>query len=164
MTEGEKIQIIISTIDRHWSQAVQSENQRATTTNYLITFYGAAQAFIIQKNFAASTLLAEIVFIILSTYGVVVTFKYYERFRLHASRVGRLMEELTLLDASVDLAGIEAVADRRHKLEFPVLSKFRLHKVWLSIHYGFGLLAILNLIISLAKIFWPLGCLSVTFK
>jgi hypothetical protein len=151
MNASEKIQVLIATIDRHWSQAMQSENQRATTTNFLLTLYGATQAYIIQRNFDSPTILVSIIFITLSTYGIIVTYKYYERFRLHASRVGRLMDKITEFEPSLNLDEIEKLADQKHKSAFGKIAKMRLYKIWLLLHVWFGLLAVFNLIVATLK-------------
>jgi len=69
MAESHKIEVLLKTIDRHWAQAKQSEDQRASMTNYLLTIYGASQAYIIQKDFNKPSLIIAFIIIILAIYG-----------------------------------------------------------------------------------------------
>lgn len=151
MEISDKINILLSTIDRQWSQAIQSENQRANLANFLLTLYGASQAYIIQREYDSSTIIVSIVLIFLSIYGILATYKYYERFRLHTTRVGRLMDKLDELEPSISLNEIEKIADTKHKTNFPRLSKIRLFRIWLFLHYGFSILGFINLIIAILK-------------
>ena len=66
MAESQKIEILLKTIDRHWAQAKQSEDQRASMTNYLLTIYGASQAYIIQRSFDKPCIMIAVVIIILA--------------------------------------------------------------------------------------------------
>ncbi|MBB3054788.1 hypothetical protein [Mucilaginibacter gotjawali] len=148
MTESDKIEILLSTIDRHWGQAKQSEDQRSKMTNYLLVLYLAAQGFIVQKDFDRSTIMVSVIIIIVAIYGVLASFKYYERFRLHATRVGRLMDVFDKFSDGISLNIIEKTADNDHKLNFPRLHKIRLNKIWILLHCAFAVVGVVDICIS----------------
>lgn len=156
MAESKKIEILLKTIDRHWAQAKQSEDQRAGMTNYLLTIYGAAQAYIIQRTFDKPCIMIAIVIIILAIYGLVATYKYYERFRSHATIVGTLMDELDAQNTGINLNSLERIAKEKHELKFPKFHKIRLYRIWLILHAFFILLALANILLIILKNYYQI--------
>ena len=125
--------IVLNEIDRQWSQAKQSEDQRATLSNFIVLIAVAAQGYIIDKDFPKRALVVAVVLMCLGLFGVVATAKYYERFRMSMTRVGRLREKLDGLFPDLKLDVTEALADRRHHSRYPYLSAVRLHLLWRAI-------------------------------
>ncbi|MBU1320197.1 MAG: hypothetical protein KKG33_12425 [candidate division Zixibacteria bacterium] len=141
--------ILLDQLDKQWARARQSENQRAQMTNFLIVIYGVLQGFIVQRKFDEPTIILACVMILLGIFGVLASFKYYERFRLSTCRVGRIMERLKELEPLANLEELEAVADKKHQARYPRLVRLRLHKLWHALHFGIIILGIVNLLIIL---------------
>jgi hypothetical protein len=158
MAESHKIEVLLKTIDRHWTQAKQSEDQRAGMTNYLLTIYGASQAYIIQKDFNKPSLIIALIIIFLGIYGMIATYKYYERFRSHAAIVGTLMDDLDALNIGVNLDQIEKTAKAKHEAKFPHFHKIRLYSIWLTLHGFFIVLGLANAMIIILKNYY---CISI---
>lgn len=141
--------ILLDQLDKQWTQARQSENQRAMMTNFLIVIYGILQGFIVQRKFDDPTIILAVVMIFLGVFGVLASYKYYERFRLSTCRVGRLMERLQELEPEANLKELEHKADSKHRTRYPRLHHLRLHKLWHALHWGIVILGIINLLIIL---------------
>ena len=147
ISKDKQIDILLQTIDRHWNQAIQNEKQRANFTNYILLIVGAVQGYMIQRNYDTLSLVLAIIVLIFGLFGILITIKYYERFRLHASRVGRLMEKIKEIEPELDLDAIEKKADEKHSKKFPVMSGLRLNSLWLYFYYFLTGLGVVDIII-----------------
>ena len=138
--------ILLKQLEHQWAQARQSEDQRATTTNYLLIISVAIQGFIVERGFDNLSILLALIIIGLGVFGAVLSEKYYERFRLHVTRVGRIMERLEKLVPDANLAELEKAASIKHKKKFPYLSTLRLHVLWRTIHISIAIIGAINLL------------------
>jgi hypothetical protein len=136
--------IILAMLEKQWSQAQQSENQRAAMTNYVLLIYGGLQSFIVQRGFDHASAVLAGVMVLVGAWGALASAKYYERFRLSTCRIGRWMEKLEQLDQASDLDAIEKRADGIHKTRYPRLHKIRLHSIWNWLHIGVIIAGLLN--------------------
>ena len=128
--------VILKQMDQQWSQARQSEDHRASITRNVLVLGVAVQGFIVTLKFGLPTLGLAATLVLLGIWGAAVSSKYYERFRLHVTRVGRLMEQLEKLHPESDLTALEAEADRMHKERHPRMHHIRLHWMWSGLHAG----------------------------
>src|SRR5690349_19184677 len=140
MTTENYIEVLLKTIDRYWLQAIQTENQRANFTNYILVIIGAIQGYIIQREFDRFCILLSLLIFMLGCFGALISAKYYERFSEQTSRVGRLMEKIKMLNPNIDLDELEVKAREKHNKKFPHLTKVRLNKLWLLFHVGLSIL------------------------
>lgn len=140
-------EILLQTINRYWNQAIQQENQRANFTNYILLIVAGTQGYIVEREFDRFSTLLSIIIIVVSLFGMLITAKYYERFRDQTSKVGRLMEKLIEVEPEINLDQLEDVASKKHKNDNPILSKIRLNKLWLIFYGFFLLLGIFDLLI-----------------
>ncbi len=150
INKEKQIDILLQTIDRFWNQAIQNEKQRANFTNYVLLIIGAVQGYIIQRNFDKFSIILSLIILMLSAFGTIITIKYYERFKLQASRVGRLMEKIKEIEPEIDLEEIENKADQKHKQKYPIISGIRLNNLWLYFYYFLIALGITDIIIVLS--------------
>jgi hypothetical protein len=137
--------IILSEIDRQWSQAKQSEDQRAALSNFIIVIAVAAQGFIVDKGFAKRTMVLAVSMVVLGIFGAIASGKYYERFRMSMARVGRLREQLDRLYPTLKLDETEQRADGKHTARYPRLSRIRLHLLWRFLMLGIAALGAFDL-------------------
>lgn len=138
------VEILLSVIDKQWAQARQSEDQRATTTNFIITLAVALQSFIVQRNFDFASVALGIVIMLLGIYGLMISAKYYERFRISTNRIGDLMRRLEEINKMAQIYQIQKKADKEHRDRFPRLHKIRLHRLWYALHIGVTFVGIIN--------------------
>ena len=136
--------VILSMLDKQWSQAQQSENQRAAMTNYVLIIFGGLQSYIIQRGYDEPSLVLAVAMLLLGVWGTLASAKYYERFRLSTCRIGRWMEKLEELDPNTTLAAVEQRADAIHTGRYPRLHKMRLHSIWNSLHIAMIIAGVLN--------------------
>ncbi len=138
--------VLLNMIDKQWSQAQQSENQRATMTNIIILVAGTLQGFIVQRGFDKLSLVLAGVLILLGIFGALSSAKYYERFRLGMLRVGKMIDRLEELHKDARIWELEKKADVEHKKRFPRLTKLRLNRLWLTLHISISILGVLNIV------------------
>lgn len=143
--------VIMKMLDTQWAQAKQSEDQRAAVTNYVFVIAAALQGYIVQRNFDKLSLAIAIFLIILGIYGALISYKYYERFRLGMTRVGKWMEKLEELHLDANIAAIEKKADDKHNSRFTRIHKIRLYALWLCLHTAVSLAGIANIIVIYIK-------------
>jgi hypothetical protein len=126
----------------HREQLRQSENQRATLTNYVIVITAALSAFVAQQNFGLNTLPCALLIAAVGAYGAIATAKFHERAEYHLLQARALTQALK--DSGV-LASNDALVAQyrdRHYRTYPRLHKLRLHFLWTGLHIGivvFGL-------------------------
>jgi hypothetical protein len=143
--------VLLHTIDKQWSQAKQSEDQRATMTNYIIVLAIGLEGFIVQRQFDRGSPPLAVVIIFLGIYGAIASAKYYERFRLSVDRVRVIRGELDKLHSGAMLQSLEEKADELHEKHHPRLVKLRLHTLWLMLHLLICIGGIIDLIVILNK-------------
>ncbi len=141
---------ILSIIDKQWSQAQQSEGQRATVTNFLLIIAAGLQGFVVQRRFDHAALGVALVLIFLGVYGAVISAKYYERFRMSMCRVGKMIDTLEKINPNVAIWTAQERADELHASRYPVLVRLRLHVLWCILHIAIAILgAVDSLVIVL---------------
>ena len=133
-------EILLNEVGRQWSQAKQSEDQRAALSNFIVVIAVAGQGFIVDKDFPKRAMVLAVFMTLLGLFGAVAVAKYYERFRMSMTRVGRLREQLDSLHPELKLDEIEQRADARHSSRFPRLSHLRLHLLWRFLMLGIALM------------------------
>lgn len=143
--------VVIKMLDHQWAQAKQSEDQRSAMTNYVLFIAAALQGYIVQRNFDHFSLAVAIFLTLIGFYGAIFSYKYYERFRLAVSRVGRWMEKLEGMHTGSNLDAIERWADEKHKKRYPTLHRIRLHLLWLLFHSTIILVGIANIVLILIR-------------
>ena len=147
---ADKIDIVLAMLNNQWTQAQQSEKQRAFTTNIVLVLYTGLQSLIVQRGFDQSSLPLAMAIIVLGLWGVVSTEKYYERFRLHVCRVGRWMDLLERMEPSTELSNTEKSADALHGRRHPKMLRLRLNWLWFWLHVLVVTAGVANLIAMFA--------------
>lgn len=143
--------VILKHIDQQWAQARQSEDHRAATTRYVLLLAVALQGFVVTLQFSIPSLGLAVVLLFLGIWGIVISAKYYERFRLHVCIVGRLMKWLEARHPKATLSELGAKAEQKHKPDHPVTSRVRLHWLWYSLHIGIVVLGVIDIVVIVIK-------------
>lgn len=127
----------------------QSENQRATLTNYVLILTAAMTGLITQQQFAAHTWPVAGVIAGAGLYGALTCAKYQERasYHLHQARV--LTRALIDHGALPDLNEALTTARTRHARQHRWTSRLRLGRQWITLHLGITLLGIALLTMAL---------------
>ena len=157
VTMDKQIDVLLQTIDRYWNQAIQIEIQRTNFTNFMLLLVGAVQGYIVQRQFDKFSMILSIVIIILGIFGLIVTSKYYERFREQTSKVGRLMEKINEIEPNINLDELELKANLKHSKNFPILIKIRLNKLWQFLYIFLTVLGIVNFLVIVLDLYTKLS-------
>lgn len=147
---SKEAEILTMLISEQWSQARQSEEQRATITNIVIGLFTLAQGFIVQQSFSWGAALIAVVIILLGIYGYVACSKLYERFRLATNRVGEMMKDLDQIYPNARIRELQKQADVEHFERFSRLKDIRLHLIWTVLHLSIAAFGLVNLAIIIA--------------
>lgn len=118
-------------------------------TNFVLLVAAAAFAFATQLDSRADAWIVGVPLFIVGLFGMTASAKFYERFRLHSDQARRLSEVLRDETGVPSLDELLEPVRRRHRVEYPVLEKIRLHLVWAGLH---GLIALAGLIITVSAV------------
>ncbi|MGP3914252.1 hypothetical protein [Nonomuraea sp. 10N515B] len=122
----------------HREQLRQCETQRSTLSNLLIIITAALSALIVQQRFSLYVLPLCVFISIAGLYGAVAVSKYYERASYHLSQARALTKDLAERGVlGTDERLVKARAD--HYRAFPRMHRFRLHRLWVALHFAIGL-------------------------
>jgi hypothetical protein len=80
MESSDYTDVLLNEIDRQWSQAKQSEDQRAALSNFIVVIAVAGQGFIVDRDFPRRALVVAVALAVLGLFGAIASAKYYERF------------------------------------------------------------------------------------
>jgi hypothetical protein len=133
---ADETDLLLAAFDKQRAQAKQSEDQRASTTDKLMLVFLALQGIVVQRRFDKPSLALAVIIVCLGVYGLAITEKYYERFRLHVCRVGRIQERLQELNPKANIDELERIADAKRKPGHPLMYRVRLHILWRLLHCG----------------------------
>jgi len=141
--------ILTHWISKQWSQAQQSENQRATITNYTITIVALLQSYIVQRQFDRPSLAIALLISVVGGFGTIACAKLYERFRLHTNRVGEMLKKLDAMYPDAQIRALQKTADAEHRARFPRLEKLHVNSLWIGLQVGITILGLVNIVIVL---------------
>jgi hypothetical protein len=117
-------------------QLRQSENQRATLTNYVLAITAAISGFIVQQHFSVRTLGLSILIIAVGLYGALTSAKYHERADYHLFQARALTRILIDMGALADSKVTLDESRRAHYSKYPRLHRVRLNWLWTTLHLG----------------------------
>jgi hypothetical protein len=131
----------------HREQMRQSENQRATLTNFTLVITAAMAGVMGQQNFSARTWPLAVFVLVIGAYGALAVAKYYERANYHLHQARVLARELAKLGALPDARGELESARQIHGARFRVLARLPQHRLWTALHLGIFAFGVVLLVI-----------------
>jgi uncharacterized membrane protein YbhN (UPF0104 family) len=126
--------VLLKLCEEEWTQGRQSESQRATVTNFIITISAAILGFLVQKDFTITSLPLAILLIALGVYGAVISAKLYERWQFHRRRARYWRKRVDELHPDARIEQLKVESEAKHKLAYSKLEKIRLNRLWLALH------------------------------
>ena len=130
----------------HREQLRQSENQRATLTNYLLVIVAGLSGFIVQQHFVNRTIAVAVLIVIVGVYGALTSAKYHERANYHLAQARALTQTLAGLNALGPEKPLDDARDQ-HKQRYGVLYNLRLHWLWTGLHAAIALYGLVLIVI-----------------
>ncbi len=143
--------VLLKLCEEQWTQGRQSESQRATVTNFIITISAAILGFLVQKNFTLTSLPLAILLIALGIYGAVISAKLYERWQSHMRRARYWRKRIDELHPGARIEQLKAESDAKHKLKYSKLEKIKLNRLWLALHILIALIGVACTIIVIIR-------------
>ncbi|WP_422770900.1 hypothetical protein ACN28C_30295 [Plantactinospora sp. WMMC1484] len=142
--------IVLAYWNEHRQQLRQSENQRATTTNFVLVITAALSGLIVQQKFATTTIALGALIILVGLFGALVAAKYHERAAYHLNQARGLTATLKSTGALLDDANI---TERReaHYDTYPRLHRIRLHWLWTGLNLAIAAYGITLTTISIVR-------------
>ncbi len=145
-----EIDVVLAYWNEQRQQFRQSENQRATMTNFILVIISALSGLIIQQKFADTTIPLGALIITLGVYGALISAKYHERAIFHRRKAKALTMTLKDLGALHDNPHLEAATARHHSLHRR-LSHVRLHWFWTGLHIAVAIHGATLIIIAIIR-------------
>jgi hypothetical protein len=135
--------VVLAYWNEHRQQFRQSENQRATMTNFVMVITAALSGLVVQQKFVGATVPLGVLIVLIGLFGAVISAKYHERATYHLSQARALTTTLKDMGTLPDDTNISQYR-QRHYDEFPRLYRIRLHSLWTGLHlaiaaYGIAL-------------------------
>ena len=131
---ADEVDILIKFCEEEWTQARQSENQRATMTNYIIIIAIAIFGLMVQMDLNTKALPLAILLVLIGTYGALVSMKLYERWLLHRRRARYWAKRIDELHPNAQLLQLKKAAIKDHEAKYPRLVRLHLNWLWITIH------------------------------
>ena len=131
---ADEADILIKFCEEEWTQGRQSENQRATMTNFSIIIAVAIFGLIVQMDFGTKALPLAIILVLVGTYGALVSIKLYERWQLHMRRARDWRKRIDELHPNAQLLQLRKAAWNDHKAKHHWLVRLHLNWLWVAIH------------------------------
>lgn len=142
--------VLLKMIEEGWSLAKQSEDQRATMTNYIIVISAAIFGFIMNKGIAKEVWPLSVLLVMLGIYGAIISAKLYERFKLHEHIVIKIIQRLDELHPDAQLQQLVRAAEKEHNTKFRLV-RLRLNWLWLVLHITIALLGVAITVIAVIR-------------
>jgi uncharacterized membrane protein YbhN (UPF0104 family) len=131
----DEVSFLMKMVEEQRNQGRQSENQRATITNLIVTISAGLIALITNKSFSHDMIALSILLTILGIYGMISSAKLYERWNLHRKRARIYEDEIVRLLPNLHYRELNKQADELHRKKHPFVSKIRLNVLWLFFHF-----------------------------
>ena len=129
------------------------EAMRTSTTNIVVSIGGAAFAIIGYDKTICGTDLPLLLFVaVLGIYGALFSAKQTERAGLHYIRAQEYRRAIDRDEPDIDFLSLRKSADQTHKSRYPRLTQFELQSLWIGIHIGITVLA---LVVAATWLFSP---------
>jgi hypothetical protein len=135
----------------HRQQLRQSENQRATLTNYILVIVAAITGFIVQQGMKVGTIPLSVFIMAMGGYGAIAVAKYHERATYHLSQARALTQTLVDIGALPDNKTKLDATRQTHYAKYRLLRRVRLHSLWTGLHIGIALYGASLLTVTLTR-------------
>ena len=133
------------------TQGRQSETQRSTIANFIITISAVVLGFLVQKGFTMESLPLAILLIGLGIYGAVISVKLYERWEYHMRRAKCWRTRVDELNPDAGIERCRKKARKEQKEKHPILWKIKLHWLWLILHISIALSGVVCVIVIICQ-------------
>ena len=142
--------VILKTYEENLAQIRQSEDQRATIANIIVIIASVILGYISQQNIARQIFPLALLLMILGVYGILVTRKLYQVFLFHYEKTKWCYEKLDEIYPELALLHTEKQIDKKIKKRFFLISRFRLHHLWILLYMGILITGLVLAYIGLA--------------
>jgi hypothetical protein len=117
------------------AHARHTESQRAILTNLILLIAAAGLGFISQQRFRETSLVVSMLLILLGVFGVIITWKYYERYNIHIEQAIEFSKRIAVLIPGCDHEEILAPVRARNAERVGKLKVIRLYRLWMALHF-----------------------------
>jgi hypothetical protein len=143
--------ILLDLYKQNYDLAFHYQNQRATSTNIILTISAGIVGLItFDQKLEGTDFYAALVLVIVGCYGAILSAKQYERFAFYRERARVYREKLDSLFPKASILESKSVADERSRKRFRLLRHVYIRHLWL----------ILNLFIVLIGVWLAIKCKS----
>ncbi|WP_406084529.1 hypothetical protein OHA01_08920 [Micromonospora zamorensis] len=131
---ADEVDVLLQMWLNRWEQIRHSEVQRSVTSNMLLVLVGVGLGLIGQKGLGSQLLPVTLGILASGLFGMLLSVKYYERFRFHLSEAAALRAKLDERFPAIELESSRSYLNDDQARNFPLLIKIRLYWLWLAMH------------------------------
>lgn len=131
----DEIDILWGLYKQNSDQAFHYQNQRATTTNIILSIAAGIVGLItFDQKIQGTDFYAALALIFIGCYGAILSAKQYERFNFYMERARGYREKLNSLLSNASILAIKEAADERAKKRFKLLHRIYIWQLWLILN------------------------------
>lgn len=152
MDNSSAVNILLSVADQGMVSAHHAEEQRATLTNFLVTISAALLAFVVQQDFAMTTLPISFLVIVLGIFGMLASVKFSQHYVKNYGFAKLAQKRLNELCPESNLEQLRETSRLKIKHEYPFVKKWiPIVYLWVAFHAVIGLTGLICIIVTFAK-------------
>jgi hypothetical protein len=141
LSDKEYADYLFKFMNEHATQARQHEALRERSTSFILAISAAVIGFLatmIRNSSGASfTTPLGLFLVLLGTFGIILSYKHYERNRLHTEILRGFRRELDRVLTAAGHGSIDEIARRQrraHEDKFPRMTKIRVFWLWACVN------------------------------
>jgi hypothetical protein len=135
----------------HREQLRRSENQRASSTNYVLVVVSAMPGFCIQQRLRPVTIPLEVSITVAGVYGALAVAKDHERAEYQLAQARVLPRTLVTAGALDDNGAVLTEVRLAHYENYPRLTGLRLHLLGTALHLTMAVFGVVLIVVTLIR-------------
>ena len=146
----DEIDVLLRFHERQIEMIIHQESQRTSAANLIIIVTAGLTGLVtFDGSMNISDLPLTILLIIFGAFGAIFSLKHYERFRFHLEDAIALRLKIQGLIPELGISEVFQKANERHKENFPIFTRLKTHKLWLTFYCFIAVLGIVMSILAL---------------
>lgn len=141
--------IVLKLISENLTEKRHTETHRKDITNFIVIFGGVGATIAGSLRYNRIEIIPIAIFlIILGLFGALVTKKLYERQLWYDKRLTILYKELDKIQGNLGIYNIYKEHENAHKKKYIILSKIRMHLLWMLLNLLVTTIGIVLIVVS----------------
>jgi hypothetical protein len=126
--------ILLAMYKEQMERCRSHEQKREIVSTVIFAVVGALLAYTAKESTHMFRVITYLFIIALGIFGMLITYKHYERYEMHNERGRAFRRKLCTISPYTEINEIVDTTKRKHKAEFKISSKIEAHYLWMSLH------------------------------